>query len=277
MGIGQITLTHLNQQERRTVKKYGTWQKFIRGPRLDNDSLLASLDEFSNPILLAGCQRSGTTILTRIIAGSAGFSSLALTDDDELDAALALSGKIILPKETRYCFQTTYLNERYVEYRTVSPRQKLIWVLRNPESVVHSMLYNWKRFALNELYEACGVRRVRAARLHRVRMPWPLGPSALEKACWSYVAKTEQLLEIRNWFPDENLLVIDYDALVSASDRWLPRLFEFVGEPYDERYGEALSKSSLVKKDALSGGQKRVIADIARPAYDRCIEYVSVL
>ena len=60
----------------------------------------------------------------------------ALTTDDELDAALALAGLVDLPLERRYCFQTTYLNERYEDYRTLDAGQRLIWVLRNHYSVV---------------------------------------------------------------------------------------------------------------------------------------------
>ena len=88
-------------------------------------------------------------MLTRLIAGAPGFTRLALTADDELDAALALAGLIDLPVGSRYCFQTTYLNECYADYRMLGPGQRLIWVLRNPYSVVYSMLYNWGRFALD--------------------------------------------------------------------------------------------------------------------------------
>ena len=61
-------------------------------------------------------------MLTRVIAGSSDFRGLALTHDDELDAALALCGEIDLPSGPRYCLQTTYLNERYPEYGSLDPK-----------------------------------------------------------------------------------------------------------------------------------------------------------
>jgi hypothetical protein len=36
--------------------------------------------------------------------------------DNELDAALILSGRVAHEPQGRYCFQTTYLNECYSEY-----------------------------------------------------------------------------------------------------------------------------------------------------------------
>ena len=71
-------------------------------------------------------------MLPRLIASSSGFRGLALTRDDELDAALALCGAIDLPPGPRYCLQTKFLNERYAEYGALDPSQLLIWVVRNP-------------------------------------------------------------------------------------------------------------------------------------------------
>ena len=34
---------------------------------------------------------------------------------------------------------------------------KIMWALRNPFLVVHSMVHNWEDFGLNELFEACSV------------------------------------------------------------------------------------------------------------------------
>src|SRR5262245_36458151 len=114
------------------LRKYRSWRKFHHGPRQNAQPLLRNLPAYADCVPVAGCQRPGTTMLTRLIAGTRGFRPLHLTHDDELDAALALGGYIDLPPGVRYCFQTTYLNERYPEYHTLGPAQRLIWVLRNP-------------------------------------------------------------------------------------------------------------------------------------------------
>lgn len=144
----------LPPDQRIWLRNFRTWQRFHHGPRQEPGPLTKTLASYPDAVLVAGCQRSGTTMLTRVIARSRAFRGLALTHDDELDAAITLAGYLELPRDKRYCFQTTYLNERYPEYRAMGAGQKLIWVLRNPASVVYSMVYNWKRFALNELYEA---------------------------------------------------------------------------------------------------------------------------
>ena len=150
---GTITKALIPQSQRVWLDRYRSWRRFHRGVRRRGLPLLKNLSSYPRCVLVAGCQRSGTTMLTRLIARAPGFTRLCLTADDELDAALALAGFVDLPNDLRYCLQTTYLNERFIEYRQLRPDQRLIWVVRNPYSVVYSMLHNWGRFALNELYD----------------------------------------------------------------------------------------------------------------------------
>jgi hypothetical protein len=206
-----------------------------------------------------------------VIAGSRGFQRFRLTHDDELDAALVLAGYVDLPDDRRYCLQTTYLNERYPEYAAMGHGQRLIWVLRNPYSVVHSMLHNWKRFALNELYESCGVTRAGSKRLRRSRLPWPLGPSRDERACLSYSAKTAQILAIRKLLGIDQVLIVDYDAMVRSPAEWLTYIFAKIGEPFDPLYASDVSVGSIHKADRISGGLQQMIDEICMPTYRECL------
>lgn len=260
---------------RQVLRRFRSWRRFHHGPRQSPELLLRKLSRYPNAVLVAGCQRSGTTMLTRIIAQSAGFRGLALTDDDELDAALALCGEVDLPLRARYCFQTTYLNERFPEYRIIGPDHRLIWVLRNPHSVVYSMVYNWRRFALNELYEGCGLTLAMTERLRNIRWPWPWGPSRIEKACLSYSAKTTQINAITQLVPPHQILVVDYDDLLQAPQEWLPRIFAFIGESYDPGYALSVCSSSLQKANLLSSPANHLIAAQAEPVYRDCLALVS--
>src|SRR3989304_2398887 len=135
--------------------RISSWAMFDRKVRASGKKLLGELDRLHGAILVAGCQRSGTTALSRLITGSDGMVDFQFGADDELDAALILSGwGPHPPRQGRYCFQTTYLNNSYPEYFEHRD-YKLIWVLRNPASVVYSMLYNWKTVALNRLFRHC--------------------------------------------------------------------------------------------------------------------------
>ena len=256
------------------LRRFRSWRRFHYGPRRAALPLLADLHRYPDAVLVAGCQRSGTTMLTRIIANSDGFRGLALTKDDELDAALVLSGNVQLPKSGRYCFQTTYLNERVDEYTALSPRHRLIWVLRNPYSVVHSMIYNWRRFALNELYEACGVARAETSRQKRSSLPWPFGPSLIEKACLSYAAKTAQIREISALLPREQLMIVDYDVLVESPHDCLPRVFAFIGREYDPTYAQGVKTSSLGKAQNMRADHRDIVERVARPVYESCRQLV---
>lgn len=260
--------------QRPALRRFRSWRRFHYGPRQSEQPLLEKLSLFPDCILVAGCQRSGTTMLTRIIARSRGFQPFALTHDDELDAALILAGYIDVPQGQRYCFQTTYLNERYPEYRMLGPRQRLIWVLRNPFSVVRSMVYNWKRFALNELYEDVGLNRATSNRLRRTKAPWPFGPSRIEKACLSYSAKTSQIFAIRELLQPQQLLILEYDALVREPGEGLRKVFDFIGEPYEESYGSFVRADSVRKADRLPAKVTQLIEEYAVPTYQECLALV---
>jgi hypothetical protein len=257
--------------QRAWLDRYGSWQRFRRGVRNPGLPLLKHLSRYPRCVLVAGCQRSGTTMVTRLIAAAPGFTRLALTADDELDAALALAGFIDLPRERRYCFQTTYLNECYGEYRALGADQRLIWVLRNPYSVVYSMLYNWRRFGLNELYQGCGVQSTSSPRLRRGGLLWPFGPSRIEKACLAYRGKVAQILGIRQLLRPEQLLVVDYDRLVAAPQDALPGMFAFAGAPYEAGYAQLVRGDSARKADGLPARARRLIEQLALPTYRECI------
>jgi hypothetical protein len=274
-STGTITPVDILANQRPALRQYRSWQRFHRGPRSAAKPLLSSLARYGNCVLVAGCQRSGTTMLTRVVAGSRGFQRFRLTHDDELDAALILAGRIDVPQNRRYCFQTTYLNERYGEYGTMGRDQRLVWVLRNPLSVVYSMVHHWKRFALNELYESCGVQRAITARQRRTAMPWPWGPSRVEKACLSYVAKTSQILSIRERLRTDQLFVVDYDALVRSPQEWLPRIFAFIGEPYETSYATGVHAGSTGRFDRMPGAAMRAIQEQCVPTYESCLTLVA--
>ena len=261
----------IDAAQRPTLRRFRSWPRFHHGPRQSSQPLLSKLSRYPDAVLVAGCQRSGTTMLTRVIAQSASFRGLALTDDDELDIALALCGEVDLPIGARYCFQTTYVNERYPEYRMMGPNHRLIWVLRNPQAVVYSMVYNWRRFALNELYEGCGQTLAMTTRLRNVRRPWPCGPSRIEKAYLSYSAKTGQIKAISEMVPPHQVFVLDYDDLVKIPQEWLPQIFAFIGAPYDPGYAGSVRTSNRRKPERLSTAANRLIAEQAESVYRGCL------
>jgi hypothetical protein len=251
-----------------------TWRKFARKVRSRGCNLLKRLDDFPDSILITGCQRSGTTMLSRIITRSEGMVNYWFGRDDELAAALILAGVVEHTPRGRYCFQTTYLNECVGEYYQHDNGHRLVWVLRNPFSVVHSMLHNWKDFALNELFEACGSDLLdeRDRRLYDWFGVW--GVRRLKRACLAYCGKTSQIFELKRRLSNR-VVVLDYDELVQRKQGILPELYRFLDLPYRSVYGEWIHGRSVDKRQSLSPREHAIVESTCLPVYEKAKKLVS--
>jgi len=251
-----------------TPQSINSWKKFSRNVRPKGCSLLKRLDEFPSSILVAGCQRSGTTVLSRVIRSSECIYDFCITDDDELDAALILSGHIDYDNKGRHCFQTTYLNECYPEYFDHDVSHKIIWVIRNPLSVVYSLLHNWTREPLNNLFESCGVDDLTDLEISRYQILGGLAISRLRKACLAYAGKSRQVFEIINRLGIDRLIVVDYDDLVLRKEKILPMVYDFINVPYKLEYADMIHGRSIDKSDKLSRKERRMIKEVCFPVYE---------
>jgi len=231
--------------------------------------------EYPDAIYVAGCQRAGTTMMSRILSSSQGMMTYQYTSDDELDAALILAGFVTGPKGGRVCFQTTYLNEHFVKYQQLSAQSQLIWVIRNPQSVVYSMVYSWRRFALNELFEACGLNHLDQREHRRYENIGRLAISPIVRACCAYDGKNLQLPQILKMLGTKRTMVVEYDDIVSQPHKVLPLVYRFVGLEFDPDYASKIHKESLKKQHRLSTNQQRIINDRCVPVYQRMLKYLS--
>jgi hypothetical protein len=246
-----------------------SWAAFETVVKQSGRPLLSTLDEYADAILVAGCQRSGTTALARLLKRADGMIDHAFGHDDELDGALLLCGYAARSIDGRHCFQTTYLNDRFPEYFE-HHGFRLIWMLREPRSVVYSMLNNWKRGALNRLFDACGADVLaRSGEPPTLSETW-LGPSRFAKACASYVGKTEQTAELCARLAGR-IAVVDYDELVAHKLTLLPRLCDFVGLAYDARLAAALHDRSVGKRNKLGARDAERVDRLCLGAYERAL------
>jgi hypothetical protein len=244
-----------------------SWAQFERSVRDRVPALLGCLPAFPDAILVAGCQRSGTTAVCRLLKEALAMPDFRLTKDDELDAALLLSGVATADWQGRACLQTTYLNDRYVEY-FAHEDYRLIWLLRNPQSVVQSMLRNWRRGALRRLFSRCGSQELGPAERRRYERFGTLGFSRLTMACHSYNAKTAQTARLVERLPAERLYILDYDDLVDDPAAELPPLFEFCDVSYDAQYAAGLKRSRKGTRDLLSASDHAAIETACRSGYE---------
>jgi hypothetical protein len=251
-----------------------SWGQFDRRVRFSGRKLLGRLDHFHNTILVAGCQRSGTTALSRLITGSEGMTDFQFGSDDELDAALILSGWVPYTPQGRYCFQATYLNNSYPEYFEHHD-YKLIWVLRNPASVIHSMLYNWKRAALNRLFHHCGAALLEGGEQWRYEHLGVFSIPRLRRACLSYNAKVSQLFKLRERLGDDRLFIIDYEILTSNKEAVLPNLYEYIDLAYRRQYADRIHGGSINKAIKFHERHKVLLDKICMPIYKQACTMVN--
>lgn len=255
-------------------KNINTWQKFATHIRAKKSNLLFRLPELKDPVFISGCQRSGTTLLSHIFLENQHFVDFRRGHDSELDGALILSGFHPLPQQTgRYCFQTTYLNERFIDYFNFLDPFKLIFIVRNPFSVVYSMCYHWTRkyqlynFALNELFVSCADKNVLT--------PWEniglklFGPSAISsirKASLSYVGKTSQLFTLKKRLYNQ-ILIIDYDDLIQKKESILPIISTFVNLPEESLTTDTIHNKSIHRAAKLSFKEKKMVQQLCWNTY----------
>jgi hypothetical protein len=244
-----------------------SWKRFHREVRSHGCNLLKKLSEYPDAVLVTGCQRSGTTMLARMITQSNGMTDYPSRRDDELDAALILSGYESHQPRGRYCFQTTYVNQCYQEYFNPAYNYKMIWVLRNPFSVIYSMKYNWSRFSFDELFEACGHPLLRKSQKDNYQKADIGFLSKTYRACYAYNGKQLQAIDLISSLGSKRMLIVEYDEMVLNRHRMLPEIYSFLGLPYKREYAEKIHEKSVNKAESLSRKDKEIIDKLCMPVY----------
>jgi hypothetical protein len=246
---------------------------FSKLVRESGSELLKRLDDFPGAVLVAGCQRSGTSMLARIISLSHGVVNYSPGRGAEMEAAFILAGWADHQGLGRYCFQTTYLDDAYHEYSRHTSEFKIIWVVRNPLSVVWSMLHHWPGYALNNTFRRCGAALYSEADTGRYKLFGPHALSRLHRACLTYNGKVSQLFELVPRLGSEKILVVDYDDLAVHKQVMLPRIYTFVGLEYREEYAERIHARSLERWRQLPEEEITTIRSLCEPVYLRAKSY----
>jgi len=255
-----------------------SWRAFGRKIRPENEHLLKNLADYPNAILISGCQRSGGTMLAAEFSRHPKVTDFAWSKDAELDAAALLAGVAptdkIPEQHQRYCFQTTYLNDRYSEYLTNETTFYLVWLIRNPQSVIYSMLYNWARFALNEVFVDCGAKLMPEDLQNRLSRYGVLSIKRLDRACFAYLGKLAQAEFLHSQLPAESLKFVHYEDLVTQKQTMLEELFCFTKLESIEVPNSTISKSSMGKASNLSTAEQHRISELCDAAYAKFLQTV---
>lgn len=243
-----------------------TWRAF-REQSANSTKLLERLNDFSESVLVAGCQRSGTTMLARIITRSMGMTNYWFGLDDELDAAMILAGMVEHEPRGRYCFQTTYVDERYREYFEHQGRFKLVWMLRNPFSTVYSLLHNWPKPTFDRTFIRAAAPTLGGWDRHLFQLGRTRLLSRLRQACYIYNAKVTQVPVLMGELGEDHMMVVDYDDLVLNAAQVLPAIYRFIDLEYRSEYANGICVTSVGKQRHLDPRDRRAIKRLCEPVY----------
>ena len=134
------------------------------------------------------------------------------------------------------------------------------------------MLYNWSRFALNELFVACGAELADEATRARLTRFGTLGVRPLLRACYAYLGKLQQCRSLLDTLPDTAMTTLCYEDLVTHRDAMMRALFEFTELPLGSAAGGAISTRSLGKADRLSAREGDTVDALCGDAYEACLD-----
>jgi hypothetical protein len=140
------------------------------------------------------------------------------------------------------------------------------------------MLHNWKNFALNELFAACGsdlLNKTNERRLYE--MFGVLGVSRLKRACLAYRGKLMQLFELHNYLSTDKLIVVDYDVFVRKKEKQLPELYRFIELPYRQHYSDMIHSKSISKHSLLTRKEREMVEKTCNSIYQRASNLVTIL
>ena len=251
------------------MKPLSSWKKFTTQVR-SGESLLNNWPG-CRAIFVSGCQRSGGTMLSEAICQHADVRDASWSHDAELDAAQMLAGRVSFPTPTvpSICLQTTYLNECYREYLEAAGKFQLIWLVRNPNSVIFSMVYNWKRFALNEVFEACGLDYLNAKWRARYERFGNLGVKPIVRAACAYNGKAAQAQELFTELGSSNMVLVEYERLVRNKTETLLELIDFCGLSDATGIGDKINTASLDKASCLRARDAELIQEMCGDWYEK--------
>jgi hypothetical protein len=230
-----------------------SWAAFYAA--MADQPLLGKLDAFPDALLIAGCDWSATTAITRLFKRLPCFFDASWSHDDELDGALLLAGLRDRRSLGRHCFQTTYIRGGYHEYFEHDD-YRLVWIVREPRAAVRSLLCN---------------RQKTLPRRTALGLPGKSesgqAASRLERACATYVSSIQQTLELKAHL-GERMAVVDYDELAADRERVLPALCRFASVGCEPRLLRRLPGKS-VRKGGLASWQAAIVDQLALPGYRR--------
>lgn len=193
----------------------------------------------NRPIIVGGCHRSGTSLVRRILDAHSrihcGPEIKFLSDffSDFLPDPLApfrffSTARSVLPEDEVF----RVAGKAFVEIHELAARRagKTRWADKNPENVVY--LRQWQQLLSNEWVFVHVVRNPLDTLASIKEASWEYHPVDLDSRIAVYLRYLEAGFDFGRANPDRYRLLI-YEELVSAPDRCVTSLMEWLGDAFE--------------------------------------------
>ncbi|WP_287129568.1 sulfotransferase domain-containing protein [Candidatus Cyanaurora vandensis] len=218
------------------------------------------------PVFVMGCHRSGTGILMEVIdrcpqvtlydeaRANAAFRDYCLRDLTTIERLVQRSpGQTVVFKPICDAHHTDRLLAHF-------PQARVLWLYRAYPEVVHSAIQKWgshQREIMQGISQAdwrtLGWRgeRLSPELINLVRRCHERGLSDEEGAALFWYLRNRIYVDLK-LDQDPRVQLVAYTDLVQEPNRHFPRVYQFIGQPWQPSYGASLLPS-LVKTRTLTG------------------------
>lgn len=213
----------------------------------------------AKPVFILGEMRSGTNMLADCFENALDADVYHETDDDafidyELKEIADIRQLVERSNGSHAVFKSIADSNRADELLTAVPNSRVIWIYRRYQDAVNSAMEKWTehneylRLVLEEPERARWRRRnLSEADLALIRSHYErrLSEPSARALIWYVRNRVYFNLSLHN---RSDVMLINYEELVTAPRLHLRAAFDFVGLPFSERYFEHVSVASIRKQ-----------------------------
>ena len=239
----------LQRKTRRIVKTSLQWLK----------SFTQTADQPARAVFVFGSQRSGTRlpmdvldlapqIMTYKEGNSRAFNRILLKSNTEIHELLRTSMFPLV------AFKPICDSHRAVELLEYFPHSKAIWIFRYYKDAVNSAVRKWKHGRNNLKHIASGnlsaagwrAGGLTTEKVELVRRFYSEEMSSHTAYALMWYLRNHLILDL-NLHRRDDVCLVRYEELVKSPGQHFPRLFEFIGCPFQEKFVRDVYNSSVGK------------------------------
>lgn len=240
-------------------------------------------EQIKTPVFIVGCQRSGTTMLQRVFTACPQMrvhgegSTEAFSEGVRIRPEAVIRALIDDSPAPIVVFKPLNDSQHTDVLLKSQPNAKAIWMYRHFHDVVNSLVEKWGDAQVESVrHIATGTRSgpgfealvecVSPEHLALARRLNESGLSAVDAAAFIWYLRNAIYFDLK-LDTDPAVLLCKYEDTVTDPERYVRRLFDFVGGPFSSDYVAKVSSASVNKSAPPAMGAE--IAQLCGELLDR--------